>query len=136
VRRALASGRAEYWYAWRGGPCILAEHAVSDRVLDLKVAAAAGEAGRRYFEVHEARKALPRDTILGLSKLWQASPEFKLGLSARTQKDYARALKVVEVDLGPMPLRALKADGCRAELLSWRNRYAATPANADQYAGG
>jgi hypothetical protein len=33
-------------------------------------------------------------------------------------------------------VKALKADGARAELLAWRNRYAATPANADQYAGG
>lgn len=135
VRRTLASGRAEYWYAWRGGPCILAETARNDAILQLKVDAAAAEAGRKYFELHEARKAAPKDTILSLAKQWQASPEFKTGLSERTQKDYRRALKVVEADLGGMPLKALKADGCRAALLSWRNRYAETPANADQFAG-
>ena len=135
VRRRLASGVAVYWYAWRGGPCILAETARNDALVDLKVNLAAAEAGRRYFEVHEARKAAPKDTVLALAKKWQASPEFRQGLSARTQKDYTRALKVVEVDLGTMPLKALKADGARAALLSWRNRYAATPANADQYAG-
>ena len=135
VKSRLASGFAEYWYAWRGGPCILAENATSPAILQLKVASAAAEAGKRYFEVHEARKAAPRDTVLALAKKWQASPEFKNGLSARTQKDYQRALKVVEVDLGTMPLKALKADGARAALLAWRNRYAGTPANADQYAG-
>lgn len=135
VRRQLASGRAEYWYAWRGGPCILAESAVNEAVLRLKVDAAAAEAGRRYYELIEARKTAPRDTLQAWIRQWQASPEFKQGLSARTQKDYGRALKVVEADLGAMPVKALKADGCRAALLAWRNRYAATPANADQFAG-
>jgi integrase len=135
VRKTNRSGRAEYWYAWRGGPCILAESATTDRILDLKVSAAAADAGRRYFEIQEARKSAPKDTVLELAKQWQASPEFKQGLSARTQKDYRRALAIVEVDLGTMPMKALKADGARAALLAWRNRYAATPANADQYAG-
>jgi integrase len=135
VRKTNRSGRAEYWYAWRGGPCILAENATTDRILDLKVAAAASDAGRRYFEVHEARKTAPRGTLLELAKQWRASPEFKLGLTARTQKDYGRALGVVEQDLGDMRVAALKADGARAALLAWRNRYQETPASADQYAG-
>jgi len=135
VRKTNRSGPAEYWYAWRGGPCILAESATNARILDLKVAAAAEAAGARYFALHEARKAAPKDTILGLAKQWRTSPEFKLGLSARTQRDYGRALATVEEDLGDMPVRALKADGARAVLLAWRNRYAETPAIADQVAG-
>lgn len=134
VRKRNATGFAQYWYAWRGGPCILAETAATERVLELKVAAASIEAGRRYFEVHEQRKAAPKGTLLAWCKQWRASPEFKR-LSDRTQKDYIRALKVVEVDLGDFPIVALKSDGCRARLLQWRNRYAETPANADQYAG-
>ncbi|MDZ4371589.1 MAG: tyrosine-type recombinase/integrase [Phenylobacterium sp.] len=135
VRKRNATGLAEYWYAWRGGPCILAETAAAERVLDLKVAAAAGEAGRRYFEAHEGRKAAPKDSLLGWSKAWQASPEFKLKLSDRTQKDYRRALAVVESDLGDFPVAALKADGCRARLLKWRNGYADRPREADTFAG-
>lgn len=135
VKRSIASGVAEYWYAWRGGPCILAESAKNAAILAMKVDAAAVEAGRRYFDLVDARKAAPKETLQGWVKAWQASPEFKTKLSERTQKDYRRALKVVEADLGAMPLKALKADGCRAELLKWRNRYTETPANADQFAG-
>ncbi|WP_337186734.1 tyrosine-type recombinase/integrase [Phenylobacterium sp.] len=135
VRKRNATGLAEYWYAWRGGPCILAETAAAERVLELKVAAAAGEAGRRYFEAHEDRKAAPKDTLLGWSKAWQASPEFKLRLSPRTQKDYRRALAVVEAELGDFPVAALKADGCRARLLKWRNGHADRPREADTFAG-
>lgn len=135
VRATLASGRSEYWYAWRGGPCILAESAKNDVILDLKVQAAAAAAGERYFELHERRKAAPKDTLQAWIKAWPASPEFRLELSERTQKDYKRALKVVEADLGDLPLKALKADSCRAALMTWRDGYAETPANADQYAG-
>lgn len=135
VRITNASGRAEYWYAWRGGPRILSETATSDRILDMKVAAAAGEAGRRYYELHQARVAAPKDTLQTWVQAWKASPEFKTGLSPRSQKDYAAALKVVEADLGQMPQKALKADGCRAALLAWRNRYADKPHQADKYAG-
>lgn len=135
VRKRNATGIAEYWYAWRGGPCILAETAASERVLDLKVAAAAAEAGRKYFELQEARKAAPKGTLQAWIKDWKASPEFKLGLSDRTQRDYSRALAVVEADLGDFPIAALKSDGCRARLLKWRNGYADRPREADTFAG-
>jgi integrase len=136
VRKTDATGqRVERWYAWRGkgAPCILSESAVSDRVLDLKVAAAATAAGERYFQLMSARKAPPKNELLGLIKAWLASPEFQLH-SPRTQKDYAAWIRAAETDLGTLPLAALKADGCRAALLAWRNRYAATPANADHFA--
>lgn len=134
VRKRNASGPAEYWYAWRGGPCILAESAVSDRVLELKVAAAAADAGRKYYELTEKRTVAPKDTLQGLIKDWLKDPSFKATHSARTQKDYASWIKAAETDLGDLPLKALKADGCRAALLEWRNGYAATPANADHFA--
>lgn len=134
VRKRNASGPAEYWYAWRGGPCILAQSAVSERVLDLKVEAAAAEAGRLYYELVERRTAAPKDTLQALIRDWLACPSFKATHSARTQKDYAAWIRAAESDLGDLPIKALKADGCRATLLSWRNGYAATPANADHFA--
>lgn len=137
VRKTEAGGmRVERWYAWRGkgAPCILSESAVSDRVLDLKVEAAAAEAGRRFFEVKAARKTPPRGELLALIKAWLASPEFKL-LSPRTQRDYAKRIQPAETWLGELPIVALKADGMRAALLAWRNRFAETPALADRYAG-
>lgn len=138
VRKTEASGlRVERWYAWRGkgAPCILSEAAVSDRILDLKVEAAAEAAAELFFALKAARKAAPSDQLLWLIKAWLASPEFNgAQLSVRTRKDYASWIRPAEQDLGDLPLVALKADGCRAQLLAWRNRYAATPANADHFA--
>lgn len=134
VRKVNASGPAEYWYAWRGGPCILAETAATARVLEIKVAAAAEDAGRKYFDLVERRKAAPRDTLHQLIQDWLADPSFKATHSDRTRKDYASWIKAAQADLGELPIKALKADGCRAELLAWRNQYAATPANADHFA--
>lgn len=142
VRITLASGRAEYWYAWRGrgAPKILSESAVSDRVLDLKVAAAAEAAGRKYFELVKARKTPVAGTLGPLIRRWagiegelEGAPEFE-NLAYRTKKDLRRHLKVVEADLGALPLVALKSDGARKELIEWRNRYAETPRTADHYA--
>jgi len=136
VRKTEAGGmRVERWYAWRGkgAPCILAEAAVSDRVLDLKVAAAAEAAGERFFQLKAAKKTAPKGELLGLIRDWLASPEFA-NHSPRTQKDYRACIRAAEDHLGALPLIALKADGARAQLLRWRNRYQETPASADHYA--
>lgn len=136
VRKTDATGqRVERWYAWRGkaAPLILHESAVSDRVLDLKVAAAATAAGEKFFAIKAARKTPPKGELLGLIKQWTASPEFKMHAD-RTQKDYRSWIRAAENDLGTLPLSALKADGCRAAFLGWRNKYAETPARADHYA--
>lgn len=132
VRITIASGRAEYWYAWRGGPKILSESATSDRVLDLKVNAAAIEAGRLYFELHAAKKAPQTGVIAALVRDWLASPEFA-NASPRTQKDRKVHLKVIEADLGDLPIVALEARGARKVLIDWRNRYKRTPCSADLY---
>ena len=139
VRKSNAGGRAEYWYAWRSGPLILSQSATTDRLLDMKVAAAAEDAGRQYFALHAARKAPPRDTLAALIQAWRGvgdgpgSPEFQK-LAERTRKDLKRHLAVIEADIGDMPLAALKADSARKALLEWRNRYSDRPRTADHYA--
>ena len=139
VRMRLATGFAEYWYAWRGGPRILAVTATSERLRDLKAAAAAEEAGRRFHEIHQARKTPAKGLLGTLALEWAgtddktASPEFLL-LADRTRKDLRKHLAIVRQDLGSMPTRALEAAGARKVLIDWRNRYADHPRQADHYA--
>lgn len=132
VRISLASSRAEYWYAWRGGPKILSESAPTDAALDRLVAAAAAKAGEAYHAAHAVRTAPMTGFLAGLIQMWKASPEFaKLG--ERDRADLHKHLAVVSRDLGTMPVAALRADGARKVLLDWRLRYQGTPRTADFY---
>ncbi len=139
VRMRLAAGYAEYWYAWRGGPRILAVVATSERLREVKVAAEAEEAGRRFYEIQEARRTPAKGLLGTLALEWAgtddrtASPEFLL-LADRTRKDLRKHLAIVRQDLGTMPIRALEAAGMRKVLITWRNRYAEHPRQADHYA--
>ena len=133
VRMAIASGFAEYWYAWRGGPQILAVTARSRALVDIKVNAAAAEAGRRFFEIAQLRKTPSKGFIHGLAWAWMQSPEFA-AVAERTRKDRRRLLAVIQQDLGTMPIAALDARGARKALIAWRNRYKARPSYADHLA--
>ena len=131
VRTKLANGPAEYWYAWRGGPRILAESAATERVLALQVERAAPAAAQRYHEL-KADRHTADGFVSGMVTAWQASPEFAL-LAPRTRADLRKHLSVVKVDLGTMRIAALKAKGARKALMDWRAQYAATPRTADHY---
>jgi integrase len=96
-------------------------------------AAPRSSAGRLYFEVHRLRKAPTVGVIAQIIRLWKASPEFGLH-SERTQKDLARLLKIVEAEIGDMPLRALEAKGARKALIEWRNEHRDKPRTADSLA--
>ncbi len=134
VRITNAGGRAEYWYAWRGGPRILHAAGPTDAVVDLKVAAAAAEAGRLYHEAHAARRAPPRGFLHALAAEWTASPEFA-ALAPRSRQDLRRHLAIVQQDLGELPVSALAAGRARRVLLQWRARYLDRPRLADHLAG-
>ncbi len=133
VRKALASGFAEYWYAWRGGPRILAVVATSERLRDIKVEAAAAEAGRRFHEIQAARKTPAKGYIHALAVDWMNSPEFAL-YADRTRTDLKKRLAMVQADIGTMPIRALDAAGARRVLIEKRNKYADQPCLADKWA--
>jgi integrase len=144
VRAKLASGFAEYWYAWRGGPKILSESATTKVLLQLKVDAAAHAAGEKYYALQRARTnpTPSAATIATLIVSYQASPDFKFyrrgktrkPRSQRTLKDMRDRLSIVSETLGAMPVRALEAKGARQALIQWRDRFQATPRKADSLA--
>lgn len=132
VRMPRADGGAtEFWYAWRGGPRILRASAKSDGLLDREIARLAPAAAAAF----EALKHPKDDQFLfGLITKYLESDAFK-GLSPRTQKDRRKFLDKVREELGPLELKALKAESARGMLLRWRKKYAATPKTADELLG-
>jgi integrase len=131
IRKALKDGSlAEYWYAWRGGPSILACSAPTSAALRREVARAAPGAAAR-LEAHLRPKA--QDGLLsGLIHAYLHSPEFA-AKAPRTQSDRTRHLAVVKDGLGTMPVVGLAATGARNEILKWRAGFSKTPRTADHY---
>lgn len=122
--KVLADGsRVTYWYAWRGGPR-----------LDGKP----GDSGflPSYNAAIATRKASGQDdTLAGLARRYRASPEFGKTATS-TQAEWRRWLDrieadVADLDIGGLPLKALDDRRVRAELLAWRDQWAATPRKAD-----
>jgi integrase len=132
VRVSLAAGRAEYWYAWRGGPRILAVQARSDAELDALLPAQVAGATELYNKA--VKPPPPPDLLESLIVAFLASPDFA-GLGARHKADLQRYMIPVRKRWSALPLEALKAEGMRKAALDWRDSYGATPKTADAYLG-
>jgi len=128
VRKELASGPAEYWYAWRGGPCILTAKAKSDALLEREVERLAPAAAELYGR--DTRPAVDTAFLAGLVTRYLGSLEFER-LADRTRRDRRKNLDRARADLGALELYALEARGARSLLLGWRDRFKATPRTAD-----
>lgn len=132
VRVTIANGRAEYWYAWRGGPRILAAKARSDADLDAAIPAHVAEAGEAYRAA--VKPSAPKDLLGGLIVSFLESPDFAK-LAPRTKGDLQKHLDVTRKRWAELPLEALKAEGMRKAILDWRDTYGRTPKTADAYMG-
>lgn len=132
VRINTAKGRAEYWYAWRGGPRILAVKARSDAELDAMIPAQVAAATEAYRLAVKPPPA--KDMLDGLITSYQESPDFA-ALADRTKSDQQKHLSVVRKRWAALPLEALKAEGMRKAILDWRDTYGKTPKTADEYMG-
>lgn len=117
-----------YWQAWRGGPPL---GKVEGATLTAAEAAEA-LAGDRLAEAYAAarRTDVPKDTLAGLVAAFRASPEWT-GMADSTRKQWTRWLDRISEDLGTFPVLALKARGARKTVITWRNRFAAHPRQAD-----
>ncbi len=100
-----------YYYAWRGGPRIQGEPGTKEFLDNYN--AALGEAQK-----------LSKDTLLGLTRAYRASTEFR-DLRPRTQRDYLQHLASIEEEFGDFPVAALGDRRTRGEFLAWRDRQAA-----------
>jgi hypothetical protein len=128
---------AEYWYAWRGGPQVLAVTANNPAALSRAVARATPDATRKF---EEARNASAPDTFTfyGLVTRYLAALDHDTVLSDRTKSDRRKHLDFARSEaggLGQMEVRAFESRKARGFLIGWRDQYAATPKTADDHLG-
>lgn len=122
--KVTAKGRV-YWYAWRGGPRILAPHGTP---------AFAAE----YAAHHAARKGGDKERISGLivdwkrSEAWTLAPE-KGGLAASTRQSWIRALDEIQIHFGQVRIEAFNDErAARRNIKTWLKRWADRPRTADR----
>ncbi|WP_174300701.1 site-specific integrase [Caulobacter sp. S45] len=129
VRKRRSDGSvAVYWYAWKGGPRLPGKPNEPEFIA-------------AYVEAQKGRKAPRSDTLSGLVTLYKSKPEF-LQLAASTRKEWTRWLdrivdggnregQPVKTGLGALTFSALEAAAVRADLMDWRDQWAANPRTAD-----
>ncbi len=130
VRATLSGGRrAEYWYAWRGGPRIMTAVAQGDAALDREIARLTPKAVAAY----EAERSPREDKITfhGLVTRFLIHMQDDATIGPRTKSDRRKHLDVARRDLGAMELRAFESRQARGFLIKWRDDYMATPKTAD-----
>lgn len=121
VRKRLATGgTATYYYAWRGGP---------------RLEGRPGEPAfmASYNEAVAAHKGTLSDKrrFSYLLDRYRDSPEFSK-LAPRTQSDYAKHLKSIDLEFADFPIALFADRRCRADFLEWRDKIAkASPRQAD-----
>jgi site-specific recombinase XerD len=132
--RLRSGGAAEYWYAWRGGPRILAASAPNRPALARAVAKATPAAIEAYGR---ATASAAPDTVsfYGLVTRYLAAMEEVPTLGPRSRSDRRKHLDFArgpDGALSKMEVRAFESRKARAFLLKWRDGFKATPKTADE----
>ncbi|MGV2071634.1 tyrosine-type recombinase/integrase [Agrobacterium vitis] len=115
--KLLADGRKQaYYYAWKGGPRIMAPFGTPEFVEEFK-------------RLARGRSAPATDTLAYIISLYKRMELPKLKPSTRaTNLPY---IKTIESEFGDMEIKAVEETGSRAVFLEWRDSMAATPRAAD-----
>ena len=136
IKRAKANRVFEYWYAWRGGPQILAAQASSLRSLAREVARKAPAAMEAYrAQIKTEKSATDEPTLYGLITRYLDLMNQDKSLALRTKTDRRKHLDLVRTELGDLTLAALTSPKARSFLLTWRDKRANTPKTADELLG-
>lgn len=124
VRAKLAGGKRRcYVYAYRGGPCIHVEDGPSVKITPAMLDEAA--------EIRREQRKRNAHKIEGLIAEYRASPEFSQKAD-RTRKDYEIWLGEIDRAFGQAPIAAFADTRMRADVLAWRDQWAAKPRTADK----
>ena len=137
IKRVKGARAFEYWYAWRGGPQILAAKASNPRALAREVARQASAAIDAYKHAIKDAQTRPVDelTLYGLITQYLDLMTSDRNLAPRTKTDRRKHLDTVRTELGDLTLTALTAPKARAFLLDWRDKRSKTPKTADELLG-
>lgn len=118
VKRKLANGEMRvHFYAWRGGPAILAKPGTPEFV-------------REYHDAHASLRQPRAGTFMTIIAQYKAAPEFT-GLAVSTRRAYLAYIKLIEDEFGDLPVAALADRRVRGEFKTWRDSFAETPRKAD-----
>lgn len=121
VSKRLADGsKVTYFYAWKGGPRLLADPRTPEFVAEFERAAA-------------TRKKGPEGTLLSALQAYQASTEFT-DLAPRTRRDYVQQIKKIEARFGDFPLAAMADRRTRGIFKDWRDELAKRSRRQADYA--
>ena len=121
VRAKLADGsRAEYWYAWRGGPRLKGEPGSPEFMAAYNAAIA-------------ARITPTAGTMFNVIAAYRQSDEFRR-LAARTQADYWKHLDAIEKKWGGIPVAAMSDNRTRGLFKAWRDALALKSKRQADYA--
>ncbi|WP_337189141.1 tyrosine-type recombinase/integrase [Phenylobacterium sp.] len=122
-------GLAIYWYRRRGqGPAMIAFRGATPG----EALRAEAEAVQDIIAAYQAAPAPPPAQVLrDLVTRYKAAPDGWLRTAESTRATWAPWLDAIVAEWGDLPLKALAARGMRAEILAWRDRFAATPRAAD-----
>jgi integrase len=116
-KRLAGGGVATYWYAWRGGPRIIAPPGSAGFLVE-------------YSEAQRTRPTTDTNTLRFLVDEFRDSSEFT-GRSASTQRAYKAYLRKIEDEFGELPIAAISDPAVRGKFKTWRDGMAATPRTAD-----
>lgn len=98
-----------YYYAWKGGPRIHAEHGTP--------------AFFEEFRAAHSKQNANLGTLREIITMFEGSAEFRK-LAPRTRDDYAKHLRKIEAKWGGMPLAGFSAKKLRGPLKAWRDELA------------
>lgn len=119
LHKVRSKGRT-YYYAWRGGPRIIAEFGSPEFLVE-------------FADAHKARskrRAPSVETFETWSDKYQDSAGFKQK-SKSTQVAYRRYLALAVKEFGDATLDVLQDPKMRGDIMEWRDKMAATPRTAD-----
>lgn len=126
----LAGGRvAIYWYRRRGQTPAIARFEGAN--LAKAMAAEAAGVDQLVAAYGAQRELPPAQTVKDLVTAYKAAPNGFKRVADSTRASWSPWLDAIVAEFGDLPLKAVGAKGLRADIVAWRDRYAATPRAAD-----
>jgi len=124
VRKRLADGSTVfYYYAWRGGPRIMADPVKEERKFNEEFLRMTQDRQNPQFE----------GRLVSIIRAYMKSPHYK-ELKASTREGYLLAIRAIEAEFYDMTAEQISAQGTRTIFLQWRDEIAeAHPRKADLY---
>lgn len=124
--RARKNGsRVYYYYAWKSGPLIHKGEQLPVNIPDDHPVAVA------FRKAHaEAKPKKAKGFVAGLVADFRDSGDFER-MAASTQAQWRRWLDRIDTEFGEMELSGIDARGVRKDIIAWRDKWKATPRQAD-----